>query len=115
MDWPLHRASALCDCYQGLFFLIAQIFFCCDFFSRELLSGRALRITPNPGQDAAEFKNGELLLRAWLNDHFPTVSEYSTFSFGSDRITFLTGGSLANLDGRPVPYAVTHSPTSESR
>ena len=73
---------------------------------RELLSGRALRTTPNPAQDAAEFRNGELLLRTWLNNHFITVSEYS---FGSDRIRF------ANLDSRPVPYAVTYSSISESR
>jgi hypothetical protein len=56
--------------------------------SRELLSGRALRIASKPGQDAAEFKNGEFLLRTWLNDYnFFTASKYFSFPFGSDRIT----------------------------
>jgi hypothetical protein len=97
------------------FFNRSKSSFVAIFSPRELLSGRALRITPNSAQDAAEFRNGELLLRTWLKDRVLTVSEYSTFSFGSHHITFLTGGSLANLDSRPVPYAVTHSSISESR
>jgi hypothetical protein len=72
---PLHGASALCNCYQGPFLssclLFASSLLYLDFslfsaFPREALSGRALRIPFQPGQDA-EFKNGSFLLRTWLN------------------------------------------------
>ena len=95
-------------------------FSCASVSSRELSSGRALRIAFKSGQDAAEFKNCELLLRTWLNDSFyfllsSTCVGLFLFPFWLRSHNTLTGGSLANLDSRLDPYAVNHSSISGSR